>query len=201
MSQTLTAVPKLKFSEPKHNLPGRKGRATAEDRFTIAFMRAYLRRASEIHRGSPRNRIAFAREIPVNGYGIADLLVVAWNDLKIRTFADTPAFIEKADPCARAFECKLTNWRKAMSQAGRYRFFSNQAVVVLPQSAAEKAVPFLDTFKKIRVGLWSFSPENERIIAYHTPRPSKARSAQNYSRAIHGVRSASRRSLPIPRRG
>lgn len=197
MRQTLTTVPKLRFSEPKHNLPGRKGRATAEDRFTIAFMRAYLRTASEIHRGSPRNRMAFAREIPVNGYGIADLLVVTWQELKGRTFPDTPAFMHETRPCARAFECKLSDWRKAMSQAGRYRFFANQAFVVLPQSIIEKALPFLDTFKKIKVGLWSFSPESERIVAYCTPRPARAKSERSYSRAIHGVNTASRRSLPI----
>ena len=65
MNRNLIAVPKYKFSEPAKNLPGRKGMATAEDHFTMAFMRAYLKQASSVHKGSKKNTFAFAREIPV----------------------------------------------------------------------------------------------------------------------------------------
>lgn len=197
MSPTLTPVPKLKFSEPRHNLPGRKGKATAEDLFTIAFMRAYLQQAQRIHHGSVRDQFAFAREIPVNGYGIADLLVVTWQDADGRTYPDLAEFIKEAKPCTRAFECKLTDWRKAMSQAGRYRFFANQAITVLPERTAEKALLYIDTFRKIRVGLWSFSPESGRIIAHHTPRPASSRIGRYYVHAVHCVNIASKQVLPI----
>ncbi len=88
MASNSILVPKFKFNEPSRNLPGRKGIATAEDRFTIAFMRAYLEQAKTIHSRSSKTTLAFAREIPVNGYGIADLHVVAWHALPRENFPD-----------------------------------------------------------------------------------------------------------------
>jgi len=197
MSHITVLVPKLKFSEPCYNLPGRKGVVTAEDRFTIAFMRAYVDQVRSIHRRCRKTSLAFAREIPVNGYGIADLHVVAWEKLANERFPDIESFVRVAHPCTRAFECKLTDWRKAMAQAGRYRFFANQTFVVLPEKVCARALPFLDTFKKIRVGLWSFSSESGKITVYHTPRPMSAMSDRYYFHAIESVAQASMKSLPI----
>ena len=161
-------------------------------------MRAYLEQAKVIHSRSCKTTLAFAREIPVNGYGIADLHVVAWDALPRETFPDTESFVRVARPCTRAFECKLVDWRKAMAQACRYRFFANQTFVVLPEKACSRALPYLDTFKKIKVGLWSFSPETGRITAHHTPRSLSAKSEKYYFQAIEKVAKASKRSLPIP---
>jgi len=197
INSATVSIPKLKFSQPCHNLPGRKGIATAEDRFTIAFTRAYVKQVSYIHRKSQKSTLAFAREIPVNGYGIADLHVVAWNAISGEHFPDIEAFTRVARPCTRAFECKLSDWRKAMAQAGRYRFFANQTFVVLPEKACENALPFLGTFKKIKVGLWGFSRESGRITVHHTPRPKPAMSERYYLHAIESVAIASRQSLPI----
>jgi hypothetical protein len=201
MSQALVAIPRLRFSEPCRNLPGRRGLATAEDRFTIAFMRAYLEQSEAIHRKARRHQLAFARQIPVNGYGIADLMVVAWEALPGETFPDARSFARVAKPCTRAFESKLTDWRRAMSQASRYRFFSNQAVVVLPPGAAERAIPFLATFRKIGVGLWSYCQETDRITAHFTPRATAAKSEDYYMHAIGLVASAATQVLPILQRG
>ncbi len=197
MSSSLVTVPKLKFSEPRHNLPGRKGTATAEDRFTIAFMRAYLDQASAIHRRSRKKSLAFAREIPVNGYGIADLHVVAWDGMQNEHFPDIESFVRVVHPCTRAFECKLLNWRQAMTQASRYRFFANQTFVVLPEAACSRALPYLATFKAIKVGLWAFNTETGKILPHYTPRPMVAKSEKYYYRAIKSVSQASRQSLPI----
>lgn len=197
MSNATIIVPKFKFSEPRHNLPGRKGIATAEDRFTIAFMRAYVEQVGSIHRRCRKTSLAFAREIPINGYGIADLYVVAWEKLANEKFPDVKSFVHVVHPCTRAFECKLTDWRRAMAQAGRYRFFANQTFVVLPKKVCTRALPFIDTFKKIRVGLWSFSMESGMITVYHTPRSLAAMSERYYFHAIDSVARASRKSLPI----
>lgn len=197
MHSSTVAVPKMKFSEPRHNLPGRKGFATAEDRFTIAFMRAYLDQAQDIHRRCRKTSLAFAREIPVNGYGIADLHVVAWEAIAGEEFPDVQSFAHVTRPCTRAFECKLTDWRKAMAQAGRYRFFANQPFVVLPEDACTRALQYLATFKAIKVGLWGFSPETGKISVYYTPRPVRAKSERYFLHAITSVVCASRQSLPI----
>jgi len=200
MNTTTVEVPKVRFTEPCRNLPGRKGIATAEDRFAISFMRAYLQQAGMIHHKARRDQLAFAREIPVNGYGIADLLVVAWEALPDEHFPSADSFTQVARPCSRAFECKLTHWRRAMSQAARYRFFANQSFVVLPERTCATALSFLDTFRKIKVGLWSYSPETGRIMAHYTPRATKARSGRYYLHAIDCVATASARALPILQR-
>lgn len=197
MSQPVIDVPKLRFSEPRRNLPGRKGVATAEDRFTIAFARAYVEQACRIHRGGTRTDLVFAREIPVNGYGIADLLVVAWDALPREAFPSVEAFVRTARPCARAFECKLADWRRAMSQASRYRYFAHQPIVVLPTRAVKHALPYLDTFKKIRVGLWSFDMTTGRISATFTPRAVQPISDRYYVHSVARVHKATGKALPI----
>lgn len=197
MVQSLIAVPKLKFSEPCHNLPGRKGIETDEDRFTIAFMRAYSQHLEGIHRRSRKTSLAFAREIPVNGYGIADLHVVAWEALSQESFPDAECFTKVAKPCTRSFECKLTDWRKALAQASRYRFFSHQVFVVLPYQVSIRALPYKATFRAVKVGLWGFSPETGKITVHHTPRPMRPKSERYYFHAIASVARASRKSLPI----
>ena len=200
MSQNVI-IPKVRFAEPRRNLPGYKGVATTEDRFTIAFARAYLRQVSELHHKANYDSLAFAREVSVNGYGIADIFAVAWLALPNETFPNTEAFAEVVHPCTRAFECKLGDWRRAVSQALRYRFFAHQAMVVLPESSCANALPFLNTFKKIHIGLWSYSTETDRIRAHYTPRPATPISKRWHLHAIHAVASISTQVLPISRKG
>lgn len=190
------AIPKYKFSEPRRNLPGRKGVATAEDRFTIAFARAYAKNFRKVHSGTVHTEMALAREIPVNGYGIADLVTVSWQP-PLGAFATPEDFIELGEPRTRAFEFKLSDWRKAMSQAARYRFFADQAIAVLPEAVCLRALPYLETFKKIRVGLWGFDAASGRITTHHTPRPMTPKSARYYLHSVQLVHEATSRALPI----
>jgi len=190
------AVPKLKFSEPRHNLPGRKGVATAEDRFTIAFARAYTRDFSAVHRKTEKKPLAMAREIPVNGYGIADLVVVcAKPDPAL--YDDAEDFVERVRPSTRAFECKLKDWRAAMIQAVRYRYFAHQAIVVLPPDTCARALEYAETFRLVKVGLWSYDAVSDRIAAHHTPRPAPPKSFRHFLHSIRKVQVASRKALPI----
>jgi hypothetical protein len=102
-----------------------------------------------------------------------------------------------SEPRTRAFECKLSDWRKAMSQAARYRFFAQQAIVVLPEAICQRALPYLETFKKIRVGLWGFDAQSGRIMVHHTPRPMTPKSARYYLQSVQLVHQATSRALPI----
>ena len=120
-------VPKVRFYEPERNLPGRRLRATtAETRFTIQFAKTYLRQHSSIHRGTTKNEIACARQIAINGFGIADLMAISWTSGKTDKAAfGSEEFLNIIRPTIRTFEIKLDNWRKGMTQAHRYRYFSN----------------------------------------------------------------------------
>ena len=197
MGETLTAVPKLKFSEPCFNLPGRNGTATPEDRFTIAFARAYSSRFTEIHRGARSNSLSLVRQIPINGYGITDLLAVAWPKLPGEVFPDAETFARVARPTVRAFEMKLGNWRKAMAQASRYKNFAHQAIAVIPTQIGPVATEYLHTFRRIRVGLWLFDSASGVIKPIYTPRPARPRSLRYHIESIHKAARAAKPSLPI----
>jgi len=191
-------IPKARFYHPQRNLPGRSSGHTAEGRFTNAFIRAYVAQVERIHSGSARCRVALAREIPVNGYGIADIVSVAWDDRKFpgKLFATADGFIELAAPMIRSFEVKLSDWRTGMLQAHRYRFYSNAGILVLPKEQLRLARRFLHTFKTIRVGLWGFDPETDRILTIYTPRPAKPRDPRYAREAIRRVQNASK-ALPF----
>jgi len=189
-------VPKLKFSEPRHNLPGRKGVATAEDRFTIAFARAYSEKAVSLHAGSLKTEMAVAREIPVPGFGIADLLAVSWNP-DASGAATLDEFVDGSGFTSRAFEVKLDDWKSGLSQATRYRFFAHQSILVLPPATCERALVFIDTFTKVRIGLWSFDAATGRITAFHTPRALAPKSPRSHRVALEKMNRAARQALPI----
>lgn len=198
MSHCTTVIPKFRFSEPRINLPTLKsGVASSEDRFTIAFARAYQQQSHMLHARSTKTAMALVREIPVNGYGITDLLAVAWTSMPGEMFPTGEAFACVAKPTCRAFEMKLSHWQKALRQASRYRNFAHQPIVVLPPIACGNALRALDTFKRVQVGLWSFEPKTNRIIPYFTPEPHRPRSLKYWYQSLDKAAKAARSILPI----
>ncbi|MFO7535920.1 MAG: hypothetical protein R6X19_09630 [Kiritimatiellia bacterium] len=198
MRHPSAAIPRFQFSEPKANLPTLKvGILSAEERFTVSFAHAYLKQHILLHSRSPKTTLSLVQEIPVNGYGITDLLAVAWTRLPSEKFPSAEAFVAVAKPTCRAFEMKLNNWQKALSQASRYRNFAHQAIVVLPPNVCANALRVLGTFKSIRVGLWSFDPTTCQINSIFTPRPHAPRSTKYWLQSIQKASKAPRSILPI----
>lgn len=187
-----------KFSKPQNNLPAqRKGTVSSEARFTIAFAETYLQQFAKIHPRSKKTTLALVREIPVNGFGIADLLAVAWTEITGEVFSSAEAFAEVAQPTCRAFEMKLSHWQKAISQASRYRNFAHQAIVVVPPNVCNNACKMLETFKKLRVGIWSFNMDIRRIEALYTPRPQRPLSNRYWYQSLAKSAGAPKSALPI----
>jgi hypothetical protein len=52
-----------------------------------------------------------------------------------------------------SFEFKLSNWRRALYQATRYRCFSHRVYVVLPPEAIPAARSSIGAFEQLNVGL------------------------------------------------
>lgn len=67
-----------------------------------------------------------------------------------------------------AIEAKLRDWRRALSQAARYRAFAHQAWVLLDGASIKPAVANLDRFVGLNVGLASISTDG-KFHHYHTP--------------------------------
>lgn len=197
-SQINNHIPKVKFHEPERNLPGRRPYAlTAETRFTIEFAKAYIEQYKSIHHRSIKNKIVCVRQIAINGFGIADLMSISWAPSKVyKTSINCDDFIKKYRPTVRAFEVKLTNWRKGITQAHRYRYFADVAILVLPNELISKSLEYLDTFRKIRVGLWAFNKDSKRIVPYYTPRPISALEFKHKKRALQIIAKASK-ALPF----
>jgi hypothetical protein len=66
-----------------------------------------------------------------------------------------------------AFEMKLSNWRRALLQAYRYRSFADMAYVVLDYHRAGPAIEQVDRFEKANIGLLSIDTSGEIYSHFH----------------------------------
>ncbi len=168
----------------RKNLPANVSRKRGESGFVLAFSRAYL--AERMQAGRPRSSMP-ARELAVAGFGVADFVWFVWTNAGSRDEGRAVELRNETfirDESLLAFEMKLTDWRKALSQACRYRWFANAAYVVLPKSAARLAMEKLDLFRHLKVGLWSFDADTARIVRHYSPRPAKPLSPRARARAV-----------------
>ncbi len=76
------------------------------------------------------------------GFGIPDFVV-------IRQQNDISSII--------AFELKIDKWKKALTQAYRYKTFANAVFVVLDDARIKSAIKHIDEFKHFNVGLASLT--------------------------------------------
>ncbi len=198
-SATTIHIHKLRFYEPHRNLPNRKAGNGREARFARQFAGAYAAHFRQVHPRSAHNAVAVAREIPANGYGIADCVAVSWSLSRFRSgdrLIAANQFFSHARPTLRAFEVKLHDWRQALRQANRYRFFAHVPIVVLPDEKSGPALAQIDTFRLLNVGLWSFDPAANHITAHFTPRRTRPQDIRQTLRAVALVALASK-ALPV----
>ena len=168
MNSSSLKIPKSNCWNPRKNLPAKISRKNKERDFTLSFARAYIPNIKALHPKTKKTAVKYAREIPINGYGIADFVAVYCN----KTNDNSQSLLSKIDSSViRAFELKISDWQRAMMQAHRYRYFANSSIVVLHSDKLKNALEYIDTFKKINVGLWAFNPKNNKIITSYTPRP------------------------------
>lgn len=64
-----------------------------------------------------------------------------------------------------AFEAKLRNWRKALLQAYRYKWFADYSYVILDAAHSNPAIQNIDSFEKMNVGLLTITTDG--IIKEH----------------------------------
>lgn len=71
-----------------------------------------------------------------------------------------------------AIEAKLKNWKRAMMQAYRYKWFADYSYVVLDANYIKPALENIGLFKEYNVGLLSLSTEGE-FQNYFSPHKEK----------------------------
>ncbi|THU33004.1 hypothetical protein FAM09_26535 [Niastella caeni] len=69
-----------------------------------------------------------------------------------------------------AIEAKLKNWRRALAQAFRYKWFAEKSFVVLDSKHFKPALNNIGEFRKLNVGLAEISKGGQIVIHY---RPQK----------------------------
>jgi len=179
-----TSVVHVGCTNPRRNLPAAVALGRRENNFVAAFGETYVREAMGRHRAARRSHAA-GRELNVAGFGIADFVWVAWqNAPRSQEGRGLGLRVRPRRVTVLAFEMKLKDWRRALAQAVRYRYFADAVFVVLPPPAAACARKSLVTFRDMRVGLWSFDKQTERIHKMFTPRRSRPLSPAARQKAI-----------------
>lgn len=158
------AIIDFKAFNPRRNLPPAVRAKRGESNFLGAFERGFT--AQRATRG------VGGRHFAVSGYGIADFI---WAE---------PGKMGGTSPKLTAFEMKLKDWRRALTQAYRYSYFADVSVVVLPESVADKAEEHLHVFERLGIGLWSCDPNLERIDRRFTPQGTHARNPAAREKAL-----------------
>jgi len=168
----------FKMRQPRRNLPAKAARKRGEANFVSAFSKAYIESVAPKGIGG--------REFPLAGFGIADFVWVAWcpngRDGTALTLERLKAVLTKHR--FTAFEMKLTDWRKGLTQAYRYSYFADRSILVVPPTVAVLARKELPMFKELGVGLWSFDIECGRITRHFTSRATAPKSESVRDRAV-----------------
>lgn len=154
---------------PRQNLPQHLSRKRGESNFVGAFERAFTADTGRDGVGG--------RHFSLSGYGIADFV---WVDSPVPADSGESAWAGTVT----AFEMKLHDWRRALTQAYRYSYFADYAVVVLPPETAGNAAARLDIFKALNIGLWTFDPKTTAIHALHESRRAEPRNAAAKAKAM-----------------
>ena len=137
---------------------------------------------SQIHSGTCKDRTLFMREVPVYGNGIADLLVFSWSSTLTPWHPRLLILNNLIQPSGLSNLC--CRWRRGMMQAHRYKYFSHASILVLPKNKMKSVKPELDLFRKLRVGLWGFLPENKEYYLLLHPSTQTTHIAKHAQKAI-----------------
>jgi hypothetical protein len=169
------AFVRSRSQDTRRNLPRATRSKRAESNFLRKFEQAYL----EMERAAA----VASREFAVEGFGRADLVWVAWRGKSSRN--DFTALALKKRIRLTAIEGKVSDWRKGLQQAFRYRYFAHRSILVLPMETASTAAPFLATFRRLCVGLWGFDSSSGRIRKWCTPRTATPLNRKAWEKALH----------------
>jgi len=170
----------FKARDPRLNLPPKVGRKRAEANFVIKFMDAYLKQASK--------RGVGGKHFALPGFGIADFVWIAWQN-SINGDEGSALSLERlkvrlAKHRLTAFEMKLIDWRKGLSQAYRYGHFADKSILVVPPKVAALALKNKMLFQHLNVGLWSFAADSGKIKKLLTLKTSSARNMVARKKAV-----------------
>ena len=125
------------------------GFRTEKDLFGAAISSVYIQKMLN----SDLNLACFVE--PKGLFGIPDLVIVNANPCLASCGKQLRVF---------AFEMKLSNWRRALIQAFKYRAFAHCSIVLIDADHVGPAISHLDQFRKSRIGLLSIADDGHLRI-------------------------------------
>lgn len=94
-----------------------------------------------------------------------------------------------------SFEAKLRNWKKALTQAYRYKRFSNYSFVLLDEKYVNPAIKNISLFKKYNIGL--ITMKKNTFITYYIPQKMEQKNSYQYLRINEVAYSAFKENFVI----
>ncbi len=167
---------KTKAHRSRRNFGNAASRKRGEANFLAAFERAYFR---SVGKGG-----LAAGEFALEGYGVADLVWIAWRPDGGEEFSALSLEKSLLRRKLHAFEAKLKDWRRALKQAFRYRYFADKAIVLMPAANAAPALVHLERFRDLGVGFWTFDVETGTIRKHFTPTRVSAYNSKARAKAV-----------------
>ncbi len=111
---------------------------------------------------APKDATVFQQTEVQGLFGIPDLLAAVENRSRRKT----------SPVRSIAFEMKLSNWRRGLMQAFRYRTFACKSVLVIDNARSAPAVANLDRFIRANIGLVGLNSDGSfHVYAWPEPEP------------------------------
>jgi len=136
----------FKTYNTRRNLPPHTGRCRKEANFVGTFLKSLMGEGS-------KDGYWCGRHFAIPDCGVADCVLFRFEGTGSGQMATHLI----------AFEAKLLDWRKALVQAFRYRYYADESIVVLPVKAARQAVKSRHLFRQFGVGLWTLNLESGAV--------------------------------------
>ena len=164
---------RFKTYNTRRNLPPEVRCKRGEANFVGAFIRSYI--------GQMDCPFVYGRHFTVPGCGTADFVLY-------RSPLETDEPLGRHDACLVAFEAKLFDWKKALQQAYRYRYYADLAVVLLPCERGLAALAHRDVFQRLGVALWTFDASLGEIRKHVLPSQSRPLNLERWRQALTAIR-------------
>lgn len=156
---------------PRQNLPCKFTAQNNEDDFVDAFHSVYI--------AKQKKRGISGKEFALEGFGIADLV-------HAQLMPVSKGKANRIGPIT-AFEMKLKNFKKAVSQTYRYSYFADRAIAVIPPRKKPLDEKTLQVLKKLGIGIWMFNKSLGTIHKLVTPCNTKARLPAAHRKACAAI--------------
>jgi len=158
---------KLSSFQPQKNLPIAKLVNTREYKLGAKLIR-YLK--EKLQENEIRNYL-LGRELNLNGFGIADVVLLEYQKGKHKNRSTNK--LEPLRKTITVYEVKIKDWKKAIRQAYRYRYYAHKSIIIMPVENVSGLIKNLQTLKSLGIGVWTYDKKGDHFDLLYTPRKRK----------------------------